>query len=449
LLLLPAAAVCWLGPAGVSPRRRAAAVGALVAAAALAVLPCALRNYVVGRDIVPVSANGGVNLYIGNNPHANGTFRAPAGWDAKLESRSQAYAAAKAGRPLKPSAASAYFTRRTLRFVVADPGGYLRLVGRRARLLVNAYDIPNHGDFYFFRARSALLRLLPFTWGVVLPWALVGAFASWRECAWRPALWFIAIYGFSIVGMFFVTGRYRFPVFPFLAVLAVAGAAAVVRWIRRGPRWRLPPAAALLAGGYTAAYLPPPADVVVPASYSWHHLGEAYAGAGDDRSAARAYEKAVALAPGDAYSWNNLGLAYMRQGKLAAAEEALERARALAPANVETLNNYCALLLVQGRTDEAAAYIARAVAAEPANAAARVNWGVVQLVRGDLDGAERTLRFALTLDPDFAKAYFNLGLVYEARGDRARAAAAFRAGLRLEPRNAAAREHLAALEGRL
>ncbi|MEJ2721717.1 MAG: glycosyltransferase family 39 protein, partial [bacterium] len=42
------------------------------AAAAVVILPVIVRNYVVGRDIVPIASQGGVNFYIGNNPESDG-----------------------------------------------------------------------------------------------------------------------------------------------------------------------------------------------------------------------------------------------------------------------------------------------------------------------------------------------------------------------------------------
>ena len=45
--------------------------------AGLAVFPVTLRNYVIGDDLVLVSAQGGANFYIGNGPDARGTRRKP------------------------------------------------------------------------------------------------------------------------------------------------------------------------------------------------------------------------------------------------------------------------------------------------------------------------------------------------------------------------------------
>ncbi len=448
LLLLPAAAAIWFMAEGTSRLGRGKYVAALAVAAAAVVAPCAVRNYVVGRDFVLVSSNGGVNLFIGNNPQANGTFKAPGPWPAHLEASSTAYAEEKVGRPLKPSEVSAYFTREAVGYALTQPGDYITKVGRRLRLLASAYEIPNHMDFNFFRPRSGVLKVLPLTWGIILPWALAGAVLTARRRNFWPGLALLVVYLGSLATLFFVTGRYRFPAFPLLAVFAGAGAVALVDAARRRTAWKLAVGGAVLVGGYVAAYWPQPPNVTVSEAYSWHHLGGAYASLGDDRAAARAYEKAVAIAPEDAFSWNNLGLAYIRLDNVPAAKRALDQALERAPDNPDTLNSYGTLLLYQGRYREAEGYVGSALARDPDNVPALVNYGIVLLARGELDGSLRTLERAAALNPRYANAYFNMGLVYEARGDAAAAAAAYRRGLEFAPGNAEAQRRLAALTGR-
>ena len=445
VLLLPVGLAIWFSAAGASRPARLKFLGALVAAAALVVAPCAVRNYVVGRDVVLISSNGGVNLFIGNNPQANGTFKAPGPWPAHLEASSTAYAEEKLGRSLKPSEVSAFFTREAVKYILTRPGDYLTKVGRRLRLLASAYEIPNHMDFNFFRPRSAVLKILPFTWGVIFPWALAGAVLAAPRRKFWPTLALTAVYLGSLATLFFITGRYRFPAFALLAVLAGAAVVSLVEAARRRTKWKLAVGAAVLVGGYAAAYWPPPPNVTVSAAYSYHHLGGAYASRGDDRAAARAHEKAVALAPEDAFSWNNLGLAYIRLDNVPAAERALSRALKLAPDNPDTMNSYGTLLLYQGRFREAERYVGAALARDPDNVAALVNYGIILLARRDADGALRTLERAAALNPRYANAYFNMGLVHEARGDYGAAAAAYRRGLKIEPNNAEARRRLAAL----
>ncbi|MGD8718498.1 MAG: tetratricopeptide repeat protein [Candidatus Zixiibacteriota bacterium] len=448
LLLLPLGLALWWQAKEASRRRRIAIVAALVAAAAAVVLPVTVRNYAVGRDFVVISSNGGVNFYIGNNPQANGTFKAPGPWPSHLEASSAAFAEEAEGRALRPSEVSAFFTREALRYIFTQPVDFAGKVGRRLRLLASSYEIPNHMAFDFFRARSTVLKILPFTWGIVLPWALGGAVLVARDRKYRPALGLAAVYVASLAFLFFITGRYRFPVFPLLALFAVAGVFAAAAALRSRTWWKVVVYAALVAGAYGAAYFPAPADVRVSDAYSYHHLGAVYAARGDDLAAARAYEKAVEIEPEDSFSWNNMGLAYIRMDNMPAAERALGRALELSPDNPETLSNYGTMLLYQGRVSEAERYVKAALAGDPNCVAALVNYGIILMARRDLDGAMRTLERAAVIEPAYPNTYFNMGLVHEARGDFAAAAAAYRRGLAFDPGNAEAQRRLAMLEGR-
>lgn len=44
-------------------------------AVSVVIFPWTVRNYKIFKTVVPVSTNSGINLYIGNNPEANGTFQ--------------------------------------------------------------------------------------------------------------------------------------------------------------------------------------------------------------------------------------------------------------------------------------------------------------------------------------------------------------------------------------
>lgn len=67
--------------------------GIFFIATALTIFPWTLRNYLVFGRLIPISTNGGVNFYIGNNPAADGGFnwRIPDGteWPDNMKNASQ------------------------------------------------------------------------------------------------------------------------------------------------------------------------------------------------------------------------------------------------------------------------------------------------------------------------------------------------------------------------
>lgn len=436
VLLGPLALVCFV-PRPVWAGR----VAVLALGAALVVGPVSLRNRIVGEDTVMISSNGGVNLFIGNGPDATGAFRAPAYWGSGLEAYSTRAAEAAAGRSLKPSEVSAHWRREAVAWIRANPGGYLRLVGRRLRLLVGGYEVPNHMDLHFFQRHSAVLWLLPARWGLVLPLAGAGAVLSARrDRRWALPVLMLAFYLGSIVALFFVTGRYRFPAFPLFAALIGAGVAAwPASTLRR--RGLAAAAAAVLAAG---ALWPPPDDVFVTEAYSYQHMASVHQLRGALPEAVAALEQALATGPTEedtAYLYNNLGIAYARLGDLERARAASAEAMRLAPDNLETLQNRVLILLRSDQADEAAALLSSAPQSDP-DVLRMV--GQVQRQQGQLDAAVASLEAALSIRPS-AAAWFQLALCHEGRGDLSAAVAAWEAGVRLDPGNAAARKRIAEL----
>jgi 4-amino-4-deoxy-L-arabinose transferase-like glycosyltransferase len=75
-LLLPAlVGIGALLLAGGSWKRSAALIAATYLALTAAIAPWCIRNLIALDAFVPVSTNGGLNLHIGNNPHATGSYR--------------------------------------------------------------------------------------------------------------------------------------------------------------------------------------------------------------------------------------------------------------------------------------------------------------------------------------------------------------------------------------
>src|SRR5579864_6494744 len=286
LLLAPAAALYLLAAsskAGLKrswPARwaRAGAALALLAGTALALAPAALLNYAAGGELLLTSSQGGMNFYIGNARGATGTYaalssgsQAPERQRADAERLAAAFASRERGRPvapgeLDPAAVSRLFWRETWREIAADPGAWLRLLGRKVRLFWNAYELPDAEGFRVYRRESLLLRCDPVVFGVVAPLAAVGLLAlargggPRRRRALLPAL--LAGTAGAAVVAFFVFGRYRLAALPFLLPLAAAGVLELVAVSTRARAASLGAAArpaldlALLAAAGLAVNLP-------------------------------------------------------------------------------------------------------------------------------------------------------------------------------------------------
>ncbi len=256
LLAVPIAAWLAFGADRQAPVR-ARRLTAFVAGCAIVLLPVALRNAIVGHEFALTTSQFGPNLYIGNHEGARGLYDAlVAGHGSAADEQEDATQLAEAavGRRLTPAEVSTYWTRQTLRFVRAHPVEWAGQLARKAGLTLNALEISDTESQDVYAEWSSLLRVLaPFTFGVVLCLAAIGACLTAPD--WRR-LWFLhalaITYAFSVV-VFYVFGRYRFPLVPMLLLFAAGG----IAWWRRPAARRLR-AWAIAAGAAAAivAWLP-------------------------------------------------------------------------------------------------------------------------------------------------------------------------------------------------
>ncbi|MBI3008953.1 MAG: glycosyltransferase family 39 protein, partial [Candidatus Omnitrophica bacterium] len=134
-------------------RRKVIVHSALFCAAMLAViLPVTVRNFLVGGDLVPITAHGGINFYIGNNPDATGTFNPPDGMSSDAEGLlmdSKRMAEEAMGEKLKPSQVSRFWYSKGLEFIRKEPVKYLSLLCRKALLFLNGKEVSDVEDFEF------------------------------------------------------------------------------------------------------------------------------------------------------------------------------------------------------------------------------------------------------------------------------------------------------------
>ena len=129
----------------------------------------------------------------------------------------------------------------------AAPAAWLRLMAKKCWLTLWNVEVPNNKDFAFLQTEFVWLRVLPVRWVVLLMLAPAG---FWAAARWgnRDALFIVLAYaGLYSAGniLFFICDRYRYPVWPAMAVIAGGGLWAGVEMIRQR---RFRAVAGLLAG---------------------------------------------------------------------------------------------------------------------------------------------------------------------------------------------------------
>lgn len=420
-----------------SGRWRAAvlfAVGVLVA-----VFPITARNYAVSRDLVLVSSNAGVNLFIGNNDKATGIFFLPPSSgleNSHLYLSSRDVAGKAMGRTdLKPSEVSRYWTGRAMDYVREQPGDAARLLARKFLLFWNQYEIPNHHNRYFVGINYApLLERLFVGFWLIVPLSIVGFMffvgAGQSRRVYRLYVVFIIVYMVSLVP-FFVTARYRLPVVPLLTVFAALGVFGLVDFVRRRYFKRLVIAVVSAAVGAVVVWLP-----IVDYDFGFSHtvVGTAYSDLATkhpDRGpeyitkAIIHYKKAIELRPLFVDAHYNLGVAYQRIGYFSGAVSELGTAAALKPNH-----RYAAKALAESRVSlgETGDKIdVRAIPKTP------FEKGLELTQAGMRSAAVDQYRIVLREDPHHPGAYSQLGAIEFDQGNYAGAISLFEKGLKFQP----------------
>lgn len=391
-------------------RARIAGLAAAALGAALFVLPVTARNWIRGGELVLVSANGGINLWIGNVPDPEFEIGLPyfrhlpgpvPGWPfEKLERR----AIAEGGPTL--GAQSAWHVRRALAETSAHPLRTLALLGKKIAAFFNAFEISNNRDLYrpLSPLRAAPLAIA--SWGVLIPLALVGiaslSLRSPADARWRWIAFFSLAFALSVVA-FFVAARHRAPLVPAAALLAARGAAALFPPRLEWRRWALLAAGALVVNvdwfSHRTLYAGYDIDPV-GAGALWQSLGR-------EKEAEAGFAKALERQPDDPLALLKLGSLRNEQGRYAEAEGLLRRSAEIDPLRRETWNNLGLALLYERRAGEALGAFDRAVALDGRYALALVNRGRARLDLGDRAGARADLEAGLALlapgDPTAAR----------------------------------------------
>ena len=444
-------------------RERAALLPLLGLAGALAMMiPWGIINLRQADRFHLVSNAGGVNFYLGNRRGADGMFGCDVVTALSDLSRSnktaatitaneryedlvevwarEEYSAAmrEQNHPAEsdPKAISRYWTQRAVDEIKADPAAWLKLTAKKCWLTLWNKEVPNNKDFAFLQQEYFWLRVLPVRWVVLLMLAPAGLWAAARFRN-RDNLFILLVYAtiYSAGNVaFFICDRYRYPVWPALAVLAGGGLLAGLEMIRQR-RWRGLLSALACAGLMAAISLPNWFGAKLPnfaqdyyfRSSAWYEkrrfaealedinrsaeLDSLNAGAQQHRGnvlfalsrmeeACRAYEQALKLIPGNSGVWNNLGATLEALGNTDAALAAYRRATECQPPSPLAFLGIAFIQIRAGQLADATATLEQLEKRQRTpRAATLATRSAIERRRGDARRADALEQQAHQLDP--------------------------------------------------
>jgi len=197
----PFFAVVFIGGSWLWKRQDWRSAGIFLIGVAILVGPWWIRNYTVFNRFVPFSTEGGVSLWIGLNPYADGggtslhyTSDVPRG-ASELEE-------------------NAWYLREAVHFAIDNPTQVARLAASKVTRLWGV--VPRTGGVFVHTVAA-------FTY---VPLFLLALWGAWHlrspDMRWAPYA-FLCLYYTVIHALFPSVMRYRLPLEPFLIVLASAG----------------------------------------------------------------------------------------------------------------------------------------------------------------------------------------------------------------------------------
>jgi tetratricopeptide (TPR) repeat protein len=398
---------------------RASRAAALILGLAVLLVPVAIRNAMVGGGFYLTTSQFGPNLYLGNNPRTDGTAGSliTGRGSAEYERRDAIEIAERAtGRPLTPAEVSGYWTDQTLMFIRAQPGRWLRLMGRKAALLWNSYEAFDTESQESHAEWSAPLRA--FGWvghfGVLVPLAAFGLLATWNDRRRLVVVYaLVAVYAASVV-LFFIYARYRYPLVPFLIVFAAAGLVRAADFVRTRSRPAL--AAALVTLAAVAAFTNWPIAASETRAVTEHNLGAAFQSEGQLDAAITHYKRAIEIDRAYTPAYSNLGSALLARGDHAGAIAAYQRALEIQPDFPDAHFNLGNALLRGGQPAAAISHFERALAQGPDAVDAQTNLGVALMADGRIDEGVAALQRAVALAPSSAETHRALGQALDRQG---------------------------------
>ena len=369
--------------------------GMLIAAGLLAgVAPVTIRNVLVAHQWSLISSHGGINFYIGNGDGATGYFHAIPGMRSTLEGlEADAKLAAERakGRTLTDAEVSSYYTSLTWKAIGEHPARWGWLLVRKSYRMFNAShaSTPFSYTFYAYDA-GTLLRFCIIGGWLLIPlgvFGLVRAAPRW-DSAYIAWLAFVPSYAASVI-LFFITERYKVPLFIPLAAGAGAALDLLITDFQRQPR-RFASRFFFIAPLFIAANWPLHLDD--DRGEERIRMAEYRANQGEISEAERWTQLALERYPDAAAVHFRVGAQFVNSRNAAPAIEHLTRAAQLRPNDPRTEYVLGRALLGGGRAAEAAAYFRQAISHGVDAPLAGYDLSVALEQSGDIPGAAQALR---------------------------------------------------------
>ncbi|MBN1151020.1 tetratricopeptide repeat protein [candidate division WOR-3 bacterium] len=386
------------------------------------IIPVTLSNFFAGKDFVPISSQGGVIFYIGNNRLSDGMTAVIPGagddWDEI------ALAERETGRTMKPFEASGFWSNKTFKEIGENPVFFIVLILKKTAYFFYGFEIPNNKNIYL-ATRGTFLSFfvkkipLPMGWslfipsGILLPLGLSGMIVSLRNRKALPLVLTVLSYAVSII-VFFVFSRLRAPLLPLFSIFAAFFTVKIYQELKNKR--------------FLAFSLPLFLILFLFSNYEWiksdfssqamHHfnLGLKHLNKSDLGKASLEFQTCLRLNPVYPRANLNLGLISQRCGDLNSAKYFYEREKSLHPEEFRVYNNLAVVNSLEGQDSLAIENWKRAIRINPRYTQARINLAIKYEYFGFQDSAIIQYNQILEYDRKSISALLGRARIHHASG---------------------------------
>jgi Tfp pilus assembly protein PilF len=329
------------------------------------ILPVSILCFRITGRFSPLPESGPINLYMGNNSEIGQFMAARPGsqWESLRSFQSDAESARQIQQMWK---------RKFWQYVKTQPAHFFTGLARKTVHFLSSREIPSNSDPYLARKYSKLLSIIMwkaagfgFPFGILMPLALVGLVRSWRQIP-MPLKLFLFFYPAAII-LVFVTGRYRAPMVPVIAVLAASGILQIIRAIKIKQWYQTTIMIVVIVAVAILSSIAGPFDAekVNYEAEMYFCLGGAHCGKGNFEKAIYYLYQALKIRPDYDDAHNQLGNIFLQQGKFDLSIQHSARAIEINPRYYSPHINMAFALAEQGKAEQAIEYFNKALELEP------------------------------------------------------------------------------------
>ncbi|MBN1913660.1 MAG: tetratricopeptide repeat protein [Candidatus Omnitrophica bacterium] len=363
------------------------------------------RNYLVGKDFVLISANTGINFYLGNNPKASGTFSCPPEIAASQEGMfrdARVIARAVLKKDLKESEVSRFWFRKSLSFIKSNLPAYLKLESKKLFYFFNPRESVHEAEYSYLFDKIRVFKVAFTDLTFILPLGIMGMFLAFKDIK-RAFLLYLEIFSFLLISLlFFTAARYRVIIVPFLIIFASLAVCALAEALFKRRYLQFARFSLLviflcifLNSRFLIDKFRQPKGAVTADFESLMAKSQFYLSKGDPQQAIKYTRLACLKQPMSHYCVVSLGAIYYSMGDFKAAEEKFKEALGIFDLSVDAYYNLGVLYNEQGRFVDAKEALEQALYLDPQDIGAHFELGKAYKAIGKAEAARNELNLVL------------------------------------------------------